>query len=90
MLFVFIGYDGPNGAALRPQLRETHLNNLRPLVAQGKVKLAGPFTDGGGSLIVLDVESETEARAFAQNDPYTTGGVFDRIEVRPFRQVFPE
>lgn len=90
MLFVFIGYDGPNGAALRLKLRETHLSNLRPLVAQGKVKLAGPFTDGSGSLIVLEVASETEARTFAQNDPYTTGGVFERIEVRPFRQVFPE
>jgi uncharacterized protein len=90
MLFVFLGYDGPNGVALRPKLRAAHLDNLRPLVSQGKVKLAGPFTDGSGSLIVFDMESETEAVAFAQNDPYTKGGVFERLEVKPFRQVFPE
>ena len=90
MLFVFIGHDGPDGAVLRPKLRETHLNNLRPLVAQGKVKIAGPFTDGSGSLIVFDMESEAQAIAFARNDPYTKGGVFARIEVKPFRQVFPE
>jgi len=90
MLFVFIGHDGPDGAALRPKLREAHLDNLRPLVAQGRVKLAGPFTDGSGSLIILDVNSEAEARAFAEKDPYTKGGVFARIEVKPFRQVFPE
>lgn len=90
MLFAIIGYDGPDGAVLRPKLRPAHLDNLRPLVAQGKVALAGPFTDGSGSLIVLDVESEAQARAFADGDPYTRGGVFARVEVKPFRKVFPE
>ena len=90
MLFVFLGHDGPNGAALRPKLRGAHLDNLRPLVAQGKIKIAGPFTDGSGSMIVLDMENEADAIAFAKSDPYTTGGVFERIEVKPFRQVFPE
>jgi uncharacterized protein YciI len=90
MLFVIIGHDGPDGAALRPKVRPAHLENLRPLVSAGKVKIAGPFTDGSGSLIVVDMESEAEARAFADSDPYVTSGVFERIEVKPFRQVFPE
>ncbi|MDB5108834.1 MAG: YciI-like protein [Candidatus Binatus sp.] len=90
MLFVIIGYDGPDGAALRPNIRQVHLDNLRPLSTAGRVKVAGPFTDGSGSLMVIDFASEAEAVAFAQSDPYTTGGVFDRVEVRPFRQVFPE
>lgn len=90
MLFVIIGHDGPDGAKLRPKVREAHLSNLRPLVAQGKVILAGPFTDGSGSLIVVDVDSEAEATAFAHSDPYVTEGVFERVEVKPFRKVFPE
>jgi uncharacterized protein YciI len=90
MLFVIIGHDGPDGAALRPKLRPAHLENLRPLASRGKVILAGPFTDGSGSLIVVDLESEAEARAFADSDPYLTGGVFARVEVKPFKQVFPE
>ncbi len=90
MLFVIIGHDGPLGAELRPKFRSAHLANLRPLVQRGKVILAGPFTDGTGSLIVVDMESETEALAFAQSDPYVTGGVFERVEVKPFRKVFPE
>jgi uncharacterized protein len=90
MLFVIIGHDGPNGAALRPKIRPAHLDNLRPFVEQGKVVLAGPFTDGSGSLIVVDLESEAEAKRLAESDPYTTGGVFERVEVRPFRRVFPE
>jgi uncharacterized protein len=90
MLFVIIGHDGPNGAALRPKIRVAHLDNLRPFVNQGKIRIAGPFTDGTGSLIVLDAASEADAMAFANNDPYTIGGVFERVEVKPFRQVFPE
>ena len=90
MLFVIIGHDGPDGAALRPKIREAHLENLRPLVNAGKVKIAGPFADGSGSLIIVDMESEADATAFAKNDPYMVGGVFERVEVRPFRQVFPE
>jgi uncharacterized protein len=90
MLFVIIGHDGPDGAALRPSVRPAHLENLRPLVKAGKVKIAGPFTDGSGSLIIVDMESESEAVAFANSDPYVTSGVFERVEVKPFRQVFPE
>jgi uncharacterized protein len=90
MLFVIIGHDGPDGAQLRPKVREAHLANLRPLDKAGKVKLAGPFTDGSGSLIIIDMESEADAVAFAKSDPYVTSGVFASVEVKPFRQVFPE
>ena len=90
MLFVIIGHDGLDGARLRPLVRQAHLDNLRPLVEQGRVALAGPFTDGSGSLIVIDVEDEARALEFAHSDPYVTRGVFERVEVRPFRKVFPE
>ena len=90
MLFVIIGHDGPNGARLRPEVRPAHLENLRPLDQAGKVVIAGPFTDGSGSLILADFESEDAAQKFAHNDPYTINGVFERVEVKPFRKVFPE
>jgi uncharacterized protein len=88
--FAIIGHDGPNGASLRPKVRERHLANLRPLVSTGRVVIAGPFGDGSGSLIVAEFEDETAARSFAENDPYVTDGVFERIEVKPLRKVFPE
>jgi uncharacterized protein len=90
MLFAIIGHDGPDGPRLRPQVRQAHLDNLRPLAQLGKVVLAGPFTDGSGSLIVVDMDTEVQALAFARSDPYVTQGVFERIEVKPFRKVFPE
>jgi hypothetical protein len=90
MLFVIIGHDGPNGARLRPSVRPAHLENLRPLAQAGKIVIAGPFTDGSGSLILADFDSEDAAQIFAQNDPYNVEGVFERVEVKPFRKVFPE
>jgi len=89
MLFVIIGHDSPNGVALRPKIRPAHLENLRPLVERGQVIIAGPFTDGSGSLIMIDMESEAAALEFAYNDPYTKEGVFERVEVKPFRKVLP-
>jgi hypothetical protein len=71
-------------------VRPAHLEHLRPLAEQGRVKIAGPFTDGSGSLIIVEMESQAAALAFAQGDPYVTSGVFERVEVKPFRRVFPE
>lgn len=89
MLFVIIGHDSANGAALRPTVRPAHLENLKPLLQQGKMIIGGPFTDGSGSLMIVDMENEAEALAFARNDPYTREGVFERVEVKPFRKVVP-
>jgi uncharacterized protein YciI len=90
MLFVIIGHDGPRGAELRPGIRPTHLDYWRPLVAAGKIMVAGPFTDGSGSLIVAEFESSEQAESVAKGDPYMKSGVFERVEVKPFRKVLPE
>lgn len=89
-LFVIIGRDGPDAKTLRPQLRPRHLDHVRAYDGEGRIRLAGPLTDGAGSLIVLAADSEQDARAFAEADPYATGGVFDSVEIHPFKQVFPE
>lgn len=88
-MYVFIGYDGPNGKALRKIHREAHLEKLRNLTKAGRVFLAGPFTDGSGSLIVYNVASKTEAELVAKTDPYVMERVFERYEIRPFEKVLP-
>ena len=89
-LFVIIGYDGPNGAALRPKVRPRHRGYVGPLAKDGRMLIGGPFTDGTGSLMIVDLESEAEALEFSRNDPYFREGVFGRVEVKPFRKVLPE
>ena len=89
MKFVILGFDGPEGQAKRKIHRAAHLANLEPLNRQGRVFLAGPFTDLAGSLIIIEADSLEEATQIAQQDPYTVHGVFERIEVHPFKQVIP-
>ncbi len=89
MKFVILGFDGPEGQARRKIHRVAHLANLEPLDRQGRVLLAGPFTDLAGSLIIIEATSIEEAKQIAQDDPYTVHGVFERVEVHPFKQVLP-
>ncbi len=90
MKFVIIGYDGPDGEAKRKIHRPAHLANLEPLAQQGRVILAGPLTDKTGSLLVLEFETREDAERFAREDPYTVHGVFNRVDIHPFTQVFPK
>ncbi len=89
MLFVIIGHDAPDAKDKRPLNRPAHLAHLEPLAQQGKILLAGPFTDGSGSLIVIDAPSRDAVWEVLAHDPYVTSGVFNRVEVKPFLQVFP-
>jgi uncharacterized protein YciI len=89
MKFVIIGHDGPEGEAKRKAHRAAHLANLEQLDRQGRVILAGPLTDKTGSLLVLDFGTREEAEEFVRQDPYTIHGVFARLEIHPFMQVFP-
>lgn len=90
MKFVIIGFDGPDAQAKRKIHRPAHLARLEPLNAQGRVILAGPLTDQTGSLIVIEAKSQEEAEQFAREDPYAVHGVFERVEVHPFLQIFPK
>ncbi|MBH0207855.1 MAG: YciI family protein [Nitrospira sp.] len=89
MKFVIIGHDGPDGEAKRKVHRAAHLRNLEQLDKQRRVILAGPLTDKTGSLLVLEFDSREDAEEFARQDPYTIHGVFERVDIHPFTQVFP-
>lgn len=89
MKFVILGFDGPDGSQKRPLHRPEHLQRLQDLQAQGKLILAGPFSDGAGSLMIIDADSLEEANTFARADPYVKHGIFERVEVHPFKQVLP-
>ncbi|GJL55897.1 MAG: hypothetical protein NPIRA02_30290 [Nitrospirales bacterium] len=90
MKFVIIGHDSPEGSAKRPLHRPAHLERLKALASQGRLVLAGPFADQSGSLVIIDVDSQTEAETFAREDPYTIHGVFQDVEIHPFTQVLPD
>lgn len=90
MLFVIIGRDARDAREKRPAHRPAHLAHLEPLASTGRVVLAGPLTDGAGSLIVVEAESLAEVWSLVGRDPYVANGIFESVEVHPFVQVFPK
>ncbi|OWY40171.1 hypothetical protein CEK28_05415 [Xenophilus sp. AP218F] len=99
MLYAIRGEDHPDSLEKRLASRPAHLERLKALQDAGRLVLAGPFpaidsVDPGpagfsGSLIVAEFESLEAARAWADADPYCAAGVYAKVDVRPFRKVFP-
>lgn len=99
MWYVIEGYDGKEVLVQRLQARPEHLARLTALRDQGRLLLAGPCPaidaeDPGpagfsGSVVIAEFESLAAARAWADADPYVAAGVYQRVEVRPFRKVLP-
>ncbi|RIA47426.1 YciI family protein [Dichotomicrobium thermohalophilum] len=90
MLYACICKDKPNVSELRQQTREAHLEHLRGHA--GAIVSAGPLLgeDGStpvGSLLIVEAESLDAARAMMDADPYAKAGLFDQINVYPWRWV---
>jgi uncharacterized protein YciI len=76
--------DDPRLAGIRP----VHRQYLTELREKGKLAISGPFTEGGGALIVLEADSKEEAEALVQADPFTKAGVFLSYVIRPWNPIF--
>lgn len=89
LAFIVMCRDKPESGALRARLRPAHLDYMESRAEA--VWLAGPILSATGepqgSLIVIDAQDEAAARAFAENDPYSKNGLFESVEVRPYRFV---
>lgn len=100
MWYAIEGHDGEDVLARRLAARERHLARLVALRDEGRLLLAGPCPridaeDPGpagysGSIVIAEFESLDEARAWAEADPYVEAGVYQRVDVRPFRPVLPQ
>ncbi|MDB4837286.1 YciI family protein [Marinomonas sp.] len=99
MLYSIVGTDIENSLAARKAARPDHLARLKALQDNGKLILAGPnpaidSSDPGpagfsGSIIIADFSSLSAAKAWADEDPYVAAGVYQNVEVKPFKQAFP-
>ena len=88
-LFVISYIDKPNSLALRMATREAHLSYAHAKDAPARVKLGGPYLDEkgdmAGSLIIVEGADRNAAVKFTENDPYVKAGLFQSIDVRPYR-----
>jgi uncharacterized protein YciI len=100
MWYAILSEDVENSLHMRLGAREAHLARLKALTAEGRLLVAGPHPaidaedpgDAGfsGSLVVVDFPSIAEAREWADADPYVEAGVYQSVEVTPFKRVLPK
>jgi len=88
MFLALICHDKPGALALRMDNRADHLAYVD---RTGVVAQAGPLLDDDGqmigSLLILDVADRAAAQVWADGDPYAKAGLFDRVEIHPWKRV---
>ncbi|MGB0965697.1 MAG: YciI family protein [Litorivicinus sp.] len=99
MLYSIVGTDVENSLEGRKAARPAHLARLEALKNEGRLVLAGPnpiadSEDPGelgfsGSVVVAEFDSLSEAKAWADADPYIEAGVYASVSVKPFKKVLP-
>lgn len=99
MLYAIISQDVENSLEKRKSARNDHLARLNILKDQGRLILAGPHPaldteepgEAGftGSLVVAEFDSLTDAKNWADQDPYIAAGVYQNVTVKPFKKVLP-
>lgn len=90
-LFAFVCRDADGSAEIRQRLIADHLAHVESAMEQ--IAVAGPLKDGDatvGSLMVIKAESEAEARAAFESDPYFAAGVWADVQVDHFLAVAGE
>ena len=99
MWYSIYATDFKNSLDKRLVNRPQHLKRLKLLQNEGRLLLAGPLPaidsiDPGpngfsGSLIVGEFDSLIDAKNWADNDPFVQCGVYEKIEVKPFKKSLP-
>jgi uncharacterized protein YciI len=93
MLFMIHCVDKPDSAAVRQENRDAHLAYLND--HHDRIHAAGPLLaddQGGGpagSLLLMEFPDQAAAEAFAAADPYNKAGLFQHVEIKPWKQVLP-
>lgn len=99
MWYAIMSEDIDGTLQKRLAARPEHVARITALVDEGRLLIAGPHPavdspDPGaagftGSLVVAEFNSLDEARAWANEDPYITAGVYGDVTVKPFNRVLP-
>lgn len=92
MLYVLYCLDKPGASELRQANRPAH---IKWAAAQSCIRMAGPLLDESestmiGSLFVIEADSRASVEALQASDPYTLAGLFQRVEIHPFRWLLGE
>jgi uncharacterized protein len=87
--FLVLAYDGADAEApaRRLKARPAHFANGKPLVESGQIIAGGAILDAAGNMIgsaiFYNFDSRAQLDAWLAKDPYVTGDVWRRIEIKP-------
>jgi hypothetical protein len=93
MLYIVHAYDHTDADAVdrRLSVRPSHLAYVQELKNSGQFRLGGALLDPDGqmigSMLLLDLETEAQLETYLKSDPYIVQGVWNKIDVKPFRQA---
>ncbi len=98
MLYLIYAKDNADSLEKRHSVRLAHLARLQLLRDEGRLILAGPLpavdsNEPGvagytGSAIIAEFDSQEQAQAWADADPYIAAGVYQQVTVEPFKRLF--
>ena len=98
MYYLILAKDVQDSLPLRKSARTDHLARLDTLRAEGRRLPAGPMpgvdseepAEAGfnGSLIIAEFDSLEDAQSWAEADPYREAGVYESVEVVPYKKIY--
>jgi uncharacterized protein len=89
--YVVYAFDGSDNDALKRRMtaRPFHLETVKQLKANGNFLIGGAILDSSekmiGSTMVVQFENDDDFQKWFKNDPYNTMGVWQKVEINPFR-----
>ena len=84
-----LDYTDEQALERRMQARPAHLENVKELKSKGRYFIGGALLDEHGKMIgstmIVQFETPEALQEWLNDDPYITGQVWDRIEIKPFK-----
>jgi len=81
MQYLVIAYDKKDALNRRLETREAHIQNVRRLMAKGKIINAGALMNDDGNMIgstlFIDFDTKEEIDEWLANEPYVKNDVWD-------------
>ncbi|MES2275870.1 MAG: YciI family protein [Bacteroidota bacterium] len=89
--YLVTAYDFTDTDALkrRMDVRPHHFDAAKQLKFQGNFILGGAILNDEGNMIgstmIMQFENDEELEAWKQSEPYITQGVWETVDVKPFK-----
>lgn len=89
--YIMHAWDGTDKQALerRVSIRPAHFESARKLKANGNFIIGGAMLNDEGKMIgstmVLQFETKEQLQHWLDTEPYITGRVWEKMDLRPFK-----